>query len=251
MIYFCGLAQAAQPVRFSDFFSGRIEMGVAVDPIDTATGIRLYEGLGGNTSLTIVAKKSFGYFPAGTRFSIGYRADVEGINDNPLSKIFSVGAGWTSGDDLNMPQIAFGVDRLDLHEFGDAIQFHVVASKPIWNSLETYYVSAAFHLEGTAPISGDECLRGANAGVTLRCDATADECLRLVQEIGAGLDDGSYGYPPAGVLSYAIYGKFAAGDWELIFPRLTGVYANENGGDYEIRRDEKTAMLDFAAAYKF
>lgn len=256
----CGSAQAIQPERFSDVFATQLQAGIVIDPIYLSSGIRLYEGLGYSSNLTFTTKKSV-IFPAGIIFSAGYSSNVEGSND-PLAKVVSLGVGWTSGNDPNMPQIEIGAERLDLHEFGDALKFNFVGSMPILNALDTYYASVIFRAEGIAPTStnGDKYLNGANAGVALRLEATADQHLSLVQEFGARADDGSNGRPPAGLLSYSICGEINAGSWNFIFPRVTLLYANENGGDdhegddYEgdgLRRDEEMATVDFVASYNF
>lgn len=251
MFSFLVSAQAADPIqpRLGDFLSGQLQMGVVVDPI-MDTGIRPYEGLGYNSSLKLVAKKSIGILPVGIVFSAGRSADFEGNND-PLAKVSFAGLGWMRKDPKG--QIEIGVDRLFLHK-GDAIRFRILTSESIWSAVDTYYVSAIFCAEGILPIGSDNYFSGVNANIALRFDATDDKYIRLVQKFGAGADDGSHDRLPAGILFYEIFAQINAGNVELKFPEVKCVYANENGGDEyneELRRDKEAVMVSFTATYNF
>lgn len=247
-LFFCGNALAG-------IFGGSVRTGIAIDPIDMATGVRPHEGLGYDSSLTLVTKKRIGFLPAGIIFGVGYVADVEG-SSSPLAKVLSFSAGW-----MNSPEaqnhIKFCVSKLDLRDFfngrgeGDAVKFQLESEAEIW-SREIHFVDAIFNASATTPIvKEDKWLCGFNASLGGRYGIQADDQLSVVQEITVGADDGSYGYPSAFLLTYQIYLEIEAGNWNFYFPRLRMVYAHEKGGDFALHRDEESLCGGLEVRYKF
>lgn len=252
-LFFCGIASA----KMSDFLSGGLGAGISVDSIDMPTGVRLYEGLGHNSNLTFATKKRIGILPAGIIVGAGYSSDVEG-SECLLAKALSFSLGWMNSTE-SQNRIKFSVSKLDLHDFfnrsgkGDAVKFKLDSESQIWrDDDEVHFVDAVFTSSATVPIISDEkWLRGFNAALGVKYSIEADDKLSVIQEIQLGADDGSFGYPAALLLSYQIYLRIKAENWNFKFPRISGIYASENGGDYNLRRDKEMLCAGCSVEYNF
>lgn len=251
MVVAFGNAQDVSSARFSEFFSGRVEYSAFIGALDPAC-IWIAEGLGGSASLTFAAKRDFFVFPRGTYFGIKYNTDLEGSKE-PLAKVATVSLGW-----MNDPNSSFnvvcGVDKLNLHNSSrDALRLHFETRERMWNDPEgIHQLIAIFQMSAT---SGGNALNGFNARLGIEHELKAvDAGVSLVQYCGSGLDDGSYGRPPAGILTYEIYGKWRIGGAVVKIPYIKAAYCNEGqyGEDQASSRGQKKfGSVSAELAYNF